>query len=226
MTDYDKISKEKQNNKETKQQSKKEQKDTKTTQTISTKPNKATATKVEKKVIKAKPIKKGIFSRLGNALFGENSLRNAAHYVGTDIIIPSIKSIIVDSVVASVNSLIYGDTASSYNRNTRGYTNYSKAYSQQRPPANRYNKSIRAANRVQEFAFETRNDAAIVLDQLIEIATNYSVATVADYYDNIGATTEYTDNNYGWEEQDLRNVNIFASPNGYILSLPKPRALL
>lgn len=188
--------------------------------------------KETKIVAQAKPIRKNMFSRLGNAIFGPDGLKGVGRYVGQEIVAPAVKGIIVDSVVASINTLIYGNDTPTTRRSIpraygNNYTNYSRRYSSAPTQriGNQYNRTIMAANRVQEYALADRQQASDVLTALEEIADKYSVVTVADYYDSIGVPTEYTDNNYGWELRDLSTVRIHQTGDGCVLSLPRPRSL-
>ena len=46
---------------------------------------------------------------------------------------------------------------------------------------------------------------------------------MADFYDLVGMTSNYTDNKYGW--YDMRSAYVQAVNGGYIIRLPKPVAL-
>ena len=54
------------------------------------------------------------------------------------------------------------------------------------------------------------------MDELIE---TYGSATVADLYDLVGITCNYTDNKYGWT--NLRNAEPIRVRDGYMLKMPK-----
>lgn len=181
----------------------------------------------------AKP-KKGLFSRMGGALFGEDGLRGIARHVGREIIIPAIKNIIVDGFITGVTRAVYGDNSPSHRSTggysaSRGYTNYSNRYNSgpsQTRPGDKYRENVRASNRVEEYVISDRNGAMDVLTSLGEIADKYNSVTVADYYDMIGVPTEYTDNNYGWVLEDLSHVHVIAVRDGWVLNLPKARSLI
>lgn len=166
---------------------------------------------------------------MGNALFGEHGVRSIGAYVGKEIVVPALKGIIVDSFVTGITSAVYGDdrphTNNYSSRNRGGYTNYSNRYQPNRTQNYSYQPSVRASNRVGEYEIADRNSAMEVLASLQEIAEKYGSVTVADYYDFIGITTEYTDNNYGWTAEDMARVHILTTRGGYILNLPKARSL-
>lgn len=190
----------------------------------------------EKKTVQittAKPMKKSIYSKIGNAIFGPRGIRSITSYVGQEVVLPALKGIIVDGLIAGITSAVYGENASGYRPRstystprTSGYTNYANQYSNSRPATNAYQRNVRASNRVEEYAIENRMDAADVLGKLQEIADKYGSVTVADYYEMIGVHTEYTDNNYGWVVDDIARTNILRVPNGFILSLPNARSLV
>ena len=55
------------------------------------------------------------------------------------------------------------------------------------------------------------------MDELID---TYGNVSVADLYDLVGKSSEYTDNKYGWT--NLRNAEPVRVRDGYMLKLPKP----
>ena len=53
-----------------------------------------------------------------------------------------------------------------------------------------------------------------------ELIATYGVVRVADFYELVGVTGNYTDNKYGWT--DIRNASVVrARDGGYIIKLPK-----
>lgn len=58
------------------------------------------------------------------------------------------------------------------------------------------------------------------MDELIEI---YGMVSVADLYDLVGITGNYTDNKYGWT--NIRNAEPVHVRDGYMLRLPKVTSL-
>ena len=187
--------------------------------------------KPHKVVAQARPVRKNLFTRVGHAIFGPEGLKGVGKYVGTEIVAPAIKGVIVDSVVASINTIIYGSdaprTRSSTPRSYGGYTNYSRQYggAPTTRTGSQHNRTVMAANRIQEYELPDRQQANDVLTSLREIADKYSAVSVADYYESIGVPVEYTDNNYGWELRDLDTARVRSTPHGFIIELPRPRSL-
>ena len=54
------------------------------------------------------------------------------------------------------------------------------------------------------------------MDELLE---TYDIVSVADLYDLVGKTCNYTDNKYGWT--NLRNAEPVRVRDGWLLKLPK-----
>ena len=68
--------------------------------------------------------------------------------------------------------------------------------------------------------FDSRGEAELVRDGMLEALDVYKQVTVADFYDLAGVTTEFTDNKFGWV--DLRGIEVRRSPRyGYYIVLPK-----
>ena len=66
---------------------------------------------------------------------------------------------------------------------------------------------------------ETRGEAEEVLARMDELIDMYGQVSVADLYDLVGKTCEYTDNKYGWT--NIRNAEPVRVRDGYLLKMPK-----
>ena len=54
------------------------------------------------------------------------------------------------------------------------------------------------------------------MDEMME---TYGQVRVADMYDLVGITGEYTDNNYGWT--NIRNAEVVRVRDGYKIKMPR-----
>lgn len=76
----------------------------------------------------------------------------------------------------------------------------------------------------EQFVFESKNEANMVLDSLIDIWKDYGVTSMADLYD---LSNVYSDNyileDYGWK--DLAGSKVVKNDYGYILDLPKVKRI-
>lgn len=158
--------------------------------------------------------------------FFEDEVSNVKTYIIWDVIIPAIKNVISDIVGNSVDMMLYGRTRNRPQRgmstgNTTmvgglsGYTGYGTFSSRQTgiSQRNRDNYDL------DEFVFQSRADAEMVLDTLKEIVSKYKAASVADLCDLIGRSSQYTDVKYGWT--DLRGADVQRVREGYVLIMPR-----
>lgn len=158
--------------------------------------------------------------------FFEDEVSNVKTYILWDVIIPAIKNVISDIVENSVDMMLYGRTRNRSQRgpsagNTTmvgglsGYTGYGTFSSRQTgiSQRNRDNYDL------DEFVFQSRADAEMVLDTLKEIVSKYKAASVADLCDLIGRSSQYTDVKYGWT--DLRGADVQRVREGYVLIMPR-----
>lgn len=55
---------------------------------------------------------------------------------------------------------------------------------------------------------------------MFDLIGKFEQATVEDFYELVGETSQYTDSKWGWT--DLRDVGVIRSGGAYLLNLPKP----
>lgn len=157
--------------------------------------------------------KKGLF---GNKLFSEDAKSVGAHVIDT-VFLPSIKKLISDAVKNAIDWLIYG-TKGSGSSNVSGirnvtYTNYN-GISRSTP------QSLRSdIFSFEEFEFEERSDAELVLQELRNDVARYGMASVSDYYDLISQKSDYTSQKYGW--RNLDTAQVVPSGRKYAIRFPK-----
>lgn len=140
-------------------------------------------------------------------------------YLIEDVIAPSVKNLIVDSISNGVEMLVWGST-SKKRRKGVGSSAYSSIFS----------KSLSERRGVQkrdsdmdEMIFDDKGEAEEVLDSLCNLIEEYGNCTVADYYNAIGKTSTFTDNKWGWTTlADSRTKRV---QGGYIIDLPRPISL-
>lgn len=183
---------------------------------------------VEKKKIdkvvtgKVKTRKKTKASKFTDAFVSENSGGVMEHTV-MDILVPAIKNTVLDIVWDGINIMFFGDTKPKGNRggNNRpnsSYVSYRSYSDNSRRDDRSYTR--RSVYEFDDILLESRGEAEDVLDSLDAIIDDYGSATVADLYELVGITGNYTDNNYGWK--NLRNADIIRVHGGdYMIRFPK-----
>ena len=70
-----------------------------------------------------------------------------------------------------------------------------------------------------DIILDNRGEAEEVLSRMDELIDTYGLVSVADFYDLVGVTGNYTDNKYGWT--DIRSASVIHVRDGYRIKLPK-----
>jgi hypothetical protein len=159
--------------------------------------------------------KKSEISKFTDIFISEDA-SNVKSYIINDMIVPTVKKIIV----GSIDMLLNGGEATYTGRKSTSKVSYNKYYDDRR--YDRRDDRPRARNRFDfdEIVFESRAEAEAVRRQMIDTIEEYGVVTVADMYDMAELTQPFTSNRYGWydirgaETQRLRD-------GGYVIKLPK-----
>lgn len=179
-------------------------------------------------IVSATPVKVGFGKKIIRSFIGEARFKDAVKDARRNIVIPTVKNIISDTIKNIVDNMLYGESrggiARQVGRNVvREVTNYSSYYNNNRRgygDRNRGYPEERLSLNVNDYIIENRQDAVNVLEDLRTQLTDYGLVTVADYFDRINVPTEYTHNNYGWN--DLTQCRIDVTRGGYIIVFPRP----
>ena len=176
-----------------------------------------------KKVIKGdvkiqKPsfLKKALSSIFADDL-SEDDIRNELIF---DYLVPTVKNTLNEMGKMLLDALFFGSMKP---RARSGNSPVKVSYSNYYDNKGNSSPSTRTSYNFDEYAFNSRQDAEDALDQLIDLTKNYGAASVADFCDVIGVTSNFTDNKYGWT--DLIKVTISRTPSGYVINFPKPSPL-
>lgn len=175
--------------------------------------------KIEKVVsgkVKTKP-KSGV-TKFTEVFISEDAA-NVKSYIVMDVLIPAVKKAISDIVRDGIDMILYGDSKSRRSSSSSSYVSY-RDYSRRDDDRDRFRDSRqRSGYNHDDIILETRGEAEEVLTRMDELIETYGVVSVADLYDLIGKTCEYTDNKYGWT--NIRNAEPIRVRDGYMLKLPK-----
>lgn len=193
--------------------------------------------------------KPGLFTRTKRALFGEEGSRNVGKYVTSEIVVPAIKNIIVDTITSGINILVYGESGS----NSRSGYSPSSSYANQRhyagKPVNygaQYQSGVRSYSNVtssahlgrstvsrsvrtfnsEDYILPSRRDAVALLDALKDLSYQYDTVTLADFYDLVGQESAFTDNNFGWTFDEISYGDVRPARSGYVVVLPQVHSLV
>ena len=182
--------------------------------------------------------KKGLMERLVVGFLGPDGLPGIGAYLNEEIIVPSIKNIIVEAVTSGINMAVFGDRSkvsprsqnSAYDPNrtvyrpqqTQYHTRTSRFTTAQPAPTKRPPEVIQEVRYlVDEYPIESHHVANDVLVTLQEYADKYDYVSVADYYDILGVNSVHTDHNYGWSFDNIVKATVVPLRGGnYIINFP------
>lgn len=184
-----------------------------------------------KKIVVAEPVKKkkGLIRRLWGGLVGPDGFHRIKDYVLQDIVVPSIKSMIADSIKSSIDMAMFGERRPSPKVSEWGNrapkTNYGDKFNA--PSDTPHVRTVRVPYQVDDYAIGDRGEAAEVLAYLNDIAKTYGTVAVAEYYDMLGIVPKFTDNNYGWDSAGIGKAVITSlrSGDGYVIKFPPMQVL-
>lgn len=185
-------------------------------------------TKKVEKVVKGtvKTRKKSEARKFADIFISEDAA-NVKSYILMDVLVPAVKKAISDIVTDGIDMILYGGSGRHAGRNTSSspYISYSKYSERDRRDERRYTSDNRTRNgyRYDDIILDSRGEAEGVLARMDELIDLYDTVSVADLYDLVGITGNYTDNKYGWT--NLRNAEVVRVRDGYLLKMPKPGPL-
>ena len=152
-------------------------------------------------------------------------------YIVFDILIPSFKDMVVDSVTSGLERKFYGEVRPHYRRPSSryggGHTPYhqmSKSPSSRRTEQHGMTRRGRQTHDFDELVFESRVQADEVLAQMENLIQRYEVASVSDLLHLAGEQPSYVDKKWGWV--DLYGASTQrVRGGGYLLNLPRPEPI-
>lgn len=166
--------------------------------------------------------KKSRTDRFFHSIFADDA-DSVISYVVMDVLLPAFKSLLFDTVSQGFERALYGDSRRGSSSRPGGYTNYARVSTDRvRTPLTR---QARATHDFNDILIQSRVEAEQVIDGLITLIDQYGQATVSDLYDLVGLTGDFPDSAYGWKDGDLRSAEVRSIRGGYLLDLPRPRAL-
>lgn len=191
--------------------------------------------KVVKSVVKSNVKKRDkSISEKFTSVFVSEDAGDVKSYLIFDILIPALKDTVADMIKSGIDAVLYGtDHPRNVKRDRTGtprvsYQKYYESPSSRRgyspEKTRRSGRYDRKANHdFRDVIFNDKRDAIAVLDGLVEMTAEYDYATVMDFNQLAGQDSNFTDNDFGWD--DLRDARVLHVRGGYILDLPTPVAI-
>ena len=177
-------------------------------------PEKKRVEKVVHGKVKVRP-KSGLH-KLTDVFISEDAA-NVKSYIVMDVLVPAVKKAISDIVRDGIDMILYGESKGR-SSSSSSYVSY-RDYSRRDEDRFRDRDRDRRGYNHDDIVLESRGEAEEVITRMDELIETYGVVSVADLYDLVGKTCEYTDNKYGWT--NVRNAEPIRVRDGWMLRLPK-----
>ena len=165
--------------------------------------------------------KKSKLSKITEEFISEDA-KNVKSYVLGEVLIPAIKKAISDIITNGIDIILYGESR----KGGRGYSSADRiSYKTYYDRDTRASRMIDRSNTLygsysyDDIILSTRGEAEDVLTRMDELMDKYGLVRVADLYDLVGITGNYTDNKYGWT--NIRNAKITRLRDGYMIEMPR-----
>lgn len=174
--------------------------------------------RVEKVVhgrVRTKP-KSGV-SKITDVFISEDAA-NVKSYIVMDVLVPAVKKAISDIVRDGIDMILYGESRGRKSSSASDYVSY-RDYSRSDDRDRFRDSRSRFSYAHDDIILDSRGEAEEVLTRMDELIDTYGNVSVADLYDLVGKSSEYTDNKYGWT--NIRNAEPIRVRDGYMLKLPK-----
>lgn len=177
---------------------------------------------VEKRVEKVvtgtvRPKQKSNAEKLAE-LFLPEDVDNFKTYILRDVLIPAGKKALSDVI----DIFLYGTAGRSKKTTNASKVSYRAYYDEangRRDPAPSRPKSSYSYD---DIVFDNRGEAEEVLMKMEECISTYGMVSVADFYDLVGVTGSFTDQNYGWLNLHTATVvRLRIGESGYMIKLPR-----
>ena len=178
--------------------------------------------KTEKKVEKiitgsVRSKKKSDVQKFADVFISEDIV-NVKDYILMEVLVPALKKAVSDIVTNGIDMILYGETGKTKKRSTGSKMSYRDYYDSDDRRSS-YSQTSRKGYSYDDIILDNRGEAEEVLIRMDELIDTYGIASVADLYDLVGISGDYTDNKYGWTS--LRSAQVVRVKDGYLLKLPR-----
>lgn len=176
--------------------------------------------RVDKPVVTGKVVtKKQSKLRKFTDEFISEDAKNVKSYVFGEVLIPAIKKAISDIVTDGIDIILYGESRKGGKRSASDRVSYRNYYDRDYRSGRTDRAVTTSGYSYDDIVLASRGEAQDVLDRMDELMDAYGLVRVADLYDLVGITGNYTDNKYGWT--NIRNADIVRVRDGYMIKMPR-----
>lgn len=149
-----------------------------------------------------------------------DDVKRVGEHICKNMLIPGAKKILYDMFSGGLSMFLFGDRGAGTSNNTiAGRVSYRNFYDPSCDTPRASDVRNAPAYSYDNIVFQTRTEAVEVLSRLDECLAKYKMVRVADLYDLVGITGNYTDNKYGWT--NLASADVVPVSGGFMIRLPK-----
>lgn len=153
-------------------------------------------------------------------VFIQEDAQKVKSYILMDVLVPAIKKAISDIVTNGVDMILYGEVGRTKKNGAASKVSYRSYYDKRDDRWDYSSNKTRTGYEYDDIVLDNRGEAEEVLARMDELVATYGLVSVADFYDLVGITGNYTDNKYGWT--DIRSASVVrAHGGGYMIKLPR-----
>lgn len=187
-------------------------------------------------IVSGAVLRKKSLSRRFKEVFIAGDIKRARDYVWMDIIVPNIQDLIWGVIAKGSERVIYPESRRQAGRPGSGLFAPRIQFNQtvrrdprevqgvySGPPQQLTRGSARERHDIGELILGSREEAQLVVEQLIEYIDKYDVATVGDLYQLLGHEATFVNEQWGWT--NLASVEIKHVSRGYLVELPEPEPI-
>lgn len=174
--------------------------------------------KIEKVITGEAKSKKNEIRKFTDIFISED-IGNVKSYILLEVLVPAIKKAISDIVTNGIDMVLYGETGHTKKDSAASKVSYRNYYEKSNERRDFNSPKTRSGYSYDDIILDNRGEAEDVLSRMDELVAAYGLVSVADLYDLVGITGNYTDNKYGWT--DIRSASVVRVRDGYMLKLPK-----
>lgn len=175
----------------------------------------------EKKVISGEIRENTSLKSKIKSTFLGGDISSVRDYIIDEVILPNVVDGLMNAVNGAISIWFHRDPVA--RRRGDGRVAYNAISSSKSTKTREREIATRNSTDISEICLESRADAINVINYLRDRIEDYNAATVADFYDAIGASSNFTDNDYGWTNLDAAYIS--QSRDGYSVILPKVKYL-
>ncbi|MCI8992248.1 MAG: hypothetical protein HFG80_05895 [Eubacterium sp.] len=152
-------------------------------------------------------------------VFIQEDVQKVKSYILMDVLAPALKKAISDIVTNGIDMILYGETGRTKKSGTASKVSYRSYYDRQDERRDYGSIRTRTGYDYDDIVLDNRGEAEEVLSRMDELISTYGLVSVADFYDLVGVTGNYTDNKYGWT--NIRSASVVRVRDGYMIKLPR-----